>query len=230
MNSSIDPRTKTKILRGVHSDVTITQPVELDLSSFLSAGSSGTVTPEMMESALETGYRDGWEQGLNEARASVEQAHAVERAAWQQDQARRLSLALDALAEAREGFQHRQAFELPTIEDSVAAGAIELATVLLGRELVLSSSPGRDAIARALAIAPAGDGIVIRLHASDVETLGCIDDLLLGRQVTVIADPSIEPGGCLLDAKDCQVDARLSTAIERVRQTMLGDGHEAGQV
>ncbi len=223
MNSSIDPRNQTKILRDIDSDVTITQPSELDLSSFISVGNHGIVTPEMMESAIETGYRDGWEQGFREAREKAEQALIAEREAWRLDQTTRLSSALDALATATEGFRLRQVFELPTLEDSVANAAIELATALLGRELELSGSPGRDAIARALALAPAGENVVLRLNASDVETLGCIDDLLLGRSFTVIADPSISTGDCLLDAKDCQVDARLITGIERVRQTMLGD-------
>ncbi len=226
MNSSTDPRSRTRVLRAAEGHIATTRPDELDLSSYVIAGSQSVVSPEMVGSAIESGYRDGWDQGFNEARVSVEQASAAERAAWQQEQTRRLSSALDALASAVVELQLRQAIELTNLEDTVAAAAFDLAGALLGRELELSRSPGRDAVARALALAPSGESLVVRLNPADVETLGSIDDLLAGRQYTVLPDPSVESGGCLLDAKDCRVDARLATAIARARQVMLNEPGE----
>ena len=229
MNSSTDPRFRTRVLRVAEGNVTTTLPDELDLSTYAAAGSQSIVSPEMVGSAIESGYRDGWDQGFNEARTAVEQAADDERDAWLQEQGRRLGSALDALASAVVEFQIRRTLDLTNLEDRVATAAFDLAAALLGRELELTRSPGRDAVARALALAPPNESLVVRLNPADVETLGSIEDLLPGRRYQVISDPSIESGGCLLDAKDCQVDARLTTAIARARQAMLdepgvGDG------
>ncbi len=229
MNSSTDPRSRTRVLRAADGNVTTTRPDELDLSTYVIAGSQSIVSPEMIGSAIESGYRDGWDQGFNEARTAVEQAADDERDAWLQEQGRRLGSALDALASAVVEFQIRRTLDLTNLEGRVATAAFDLAAALLGRELELTRSPGRDAVARALALAPPNESLVVRLNPADVETLGSIEDLLPGRRYKVLSDPSIESGGCLLDAKDCQVDARLTTAIARARQAMLdepgvGDG------
>lgn len=223
MNSSTDPRFRTRVLRVAEGNVTTTLPDELDLSTYAAAGSQSIVSPEMVGSAIESGYRDGWDQGFNDARTAVEQAADDERDAWLQEQGRRLGSALDALASAVVEFQIRRTLDLTNLEDRVATAAFDLAAALLGRELELTRSPGRDAVARALALAPPNESLVVRLNPADVETLGSIEDLLPGRRYQVISDPSIESGGCLLDAKDCQVDARLTTAIARARQVMLNE-------
>ncbi|MGC1513864.1 MAG: FliH/SctL family protein [Acidimicrobiales bacterium] len=229
MNSSTDPRFRTRVLRVAEGNVTTTLPDELDLSTYAAAGSQSIVSPEMVGNAIESGYRDGWDEGFNQARTAVEQAAAAERDAWLQEQGRRLGSALDALASAVVEFQIRRTLDLTNLEDHVATAAFDLAAALLGRELELTRSPGRDAVARALALAPPNESLVVRLNPADVETLGSIEDLLPGRRYQVLSDPSVESGGCLLDAKDSQVDARLTTAMARARQAMLdepgvGDG------
>ncbi len=214
---------KTRVLRETDSGVTVTLPDELDLSHLMTSGSERAVTPEMLEGALESGYREGWEQGYSDAFKEAENAHALERAERQQQQEIRLASVLNALETAIDGFKNRQALELKSLEHTAADAAIKLAAALLGRELELARSPGRDALARALGLAPTGESLVIRLNPTDVETLGSVDDLLVGREFKMLADPSIQSGDCLLDAKDCQIDARIEPAIERVRMALLGD-------
>lgn len=221
MNSSTDPRARTRVLREFDHNVTITHPDDLDLSNHLSVGSQSIVSRETVQNAIDSGYREGWNQGFDEARAAVDQAFDAERQTWRNEQERRLTSALTALSIAASEFQRRRAFELTVLEDAVAAAAFDLACALLGRELELTASPGRDAVARALSLAPAAENLALRLNPADMETLGDIEDLLIGRQCTLVPDPSIESGGCLLDAKDCHVDARLSTAVARARQAMI---------
>lgn len=223
MNSSINPMSKTRVLRETDSDVTVTLPDELDLSNFMTSGSERAVTPEMLESALESGYREGWDRGYSDAFNEAENAHALERAERQQQQQAQLASVLNALETAIDGFKNRQAIELNSLQDATVDVALKLAAALLGRELELAQSPGRDALARAMRLAPVGESLVVRLNPSDVETLGSVDDLLVGREFKMLADPSIESGDCLLDAKDCQIDARIEPAIERVRMALLGD-------
>ncbi len=221
MNSSTDPRSRTRVLRESDRNVTITHPNDLDLSNHLSVGSQSVISPETVQSAIDSGYQEGWSRGYDEARTAVEQAANAEREAWRVEQEGRLTSALTAVGTAASEIRHRRALELTSLEDAIASAAFDLACALLGRELELARSPGRDAVARALSLAPATERFALHLNPADIETLGDLEDLLAGRQCVLVPDPSVESGGCLLEAKDCQVDARLSTAVGRARQAMF---------
>jgi flagellar biosynthesis/type III secretory pathway protein FliH len=42
----------------------------------------------------------------------------------------------------------------------------------------------------------------------------------LGREVHVVADPSVEPAGCVVECDATRVDAQLSPALARVREVL----------
>lgn len=223
MSSSTNTNVRTTILREVDSNISVAQPEDLDLSDYIIAGNQTVLSPETMERARESGYQKGWDQGFNEASRAVREAFALEQEEWQQEQTRRLRSALNALASAVVELQGRQGLEISHLENHLAATAFTIAEALLGRELDLAESPGRDAITRAIALAPTEGALIVRCNPGDVETLGNLDDLLAGHSYSIVADPTVESGSCLLDAKDCQVDARLSTAAQRVAEALLGN-------
>jgi flagellar assembly protein FliH len=100
--------------------------------------------------------------------------------------------------------------------------AVDLAAAIVGRELEVSASPGADALARAMALVPAGSAAVARLHPSDVAVLGDGPYGDAAGKLTVIADPAVEEGGCVLEVGDCRIDAQLGPALDRVRAALLG--------
>jgi flagellar assembly protein FliH len=157
------------------------------------------------------GYQAGYEEGLAAGRAA---AAAEGRAA-----ALRLEQATAAVSAAAAALARRQALELAGLEDAIAAAAFELAAAVVGRELALSVSPGADALARALALAPSGVTAVARLHPDDAALVSAPDS------VRVLPDPAVEPGGCVLEAGDCRIDAQLGPALARARAALL-DGPE----
>jgi flagellar assembly protein FliH len=113
----------------------------------------------------------------------------------------------------------RTAFEVAAVD-----AALALAEAILGRELAVATDPGRDAIVRALAVAPVGpDGVVVRLHPLDRDRLGDLHDLALGREVTVVADATVAPGGCAATVGATDIDASVAAALARVR-LVLGGG------
>jgi len=164
------------------------------------------------------GYDDGYAAGRAEGLAAGRAAASAEAASA----SARLEGLGRSLASAADDLRRRQALELAGLEDALARTAIDLAAAIVGRELAASASPGADALARALALVPAGCVAVARLHPTDVAALG---DERVGEApaaLTLIADPAVEPGGCILEVGDSRIDAQLGPALDRVRTALLG--------
>jgi flagellar assembly protein FliH len=207
MSSSSRPR--GRVLRGLSGERFATPlPAELP-------GAPAAADPLAAAAEERRGYDDGFQAGMAEGLAAGRAAAAAESAAT----LARLAALERSLAAAAAELRQRRALELTGLENALARAAVDLASAVIGRELELSASPGADALARALALVPAGSPAVARLHPSDVASLGNS----AGDGVTLIADPSVEPGGCLLEVGDCRIDAQLGPALDRVRAALLGE-------
>ena len=214
MSSSSSARlspARSRVLRGVAFDRAVS-PLEAELPR------PAVIDPVVSEAEVRRGYGDGYQAGLAEglAAAASESAAGVAR----------LEAAAGALAAAATDLRLRHALELTSLEDALARAAVDLAAAVIGRELEVSASPGADALARALALVPAGSVAVARLHPADAALLA--DPPFDGAgDLTVIPDPAVEPGGCILEVGDSRIDAQLGSALDRVRSALLGD-HPSG--
>ena len=165
------------------------------------------------EEGKAVGYADGYQAGNNRAAADA-LAAATEREA-------RLRDAMTALATAARECSTRQDAAIDDIEHTIVEAVFELAETLLGREMSRTRTPGRDALRRALALVDSHGAAVARLNPDDLETIGDYADLAPGRAIELVADPSIEPGGCILEAGSTRVDAQLGPALRRAKQALL---------
>lgn len=168
---------------------------------------------ERIEAARAEGHRRGYEEGHQAALAAIGARVEEERQSRTASLERALTAAVSAIAT-----QRVEAVAVAEVE--VVTLAIELAEALLRRELALSAVVGADALRRALDLVPAGEDLVVRLHPSDAEHPGALQALVSDRQVRVVADPAVEPGGCLVDAGPCHVDAQIAPALDRARQVL----------
>ncbi|MCU1374701.1 MAG: Flagellar assembly protein FliH [Actinomycetia bacterium] len=211
MNSSSRPR--ARVLRGAAAIAVRPMGFEVDLAKPLPLPVIDTTA---IDAAVERGYhdgvaaghRDGYQAGVAAARDEVASAER-QRAAVVED-------LLTALEQAAAALRQAQAATMTGIEDEIAGAAFAVAEAVVAKELELSSDPGRDAIARALALAPEGDAVV-RLNPADMATLG---QLAAGREITVLADPTVEAAGAIVEIGACRIDAQISAAIERVRKVL----------
>jgi flagellar assembly protein FliH len=175
------------------------------------AARSLVVSGELVESAqregYEAGYATGHDQGYNDG---ISQAH--DHAQLLADLTRRLSDAADALLT-------RETTARAEIEDAVVATAFRIAEVIVGREITVADDRGRNAIARALRLAPERGLVTARLHPADAAVIDP-EHLSLGRAIEVVPDPAVAPGDCVVEVGACRVDARIEPALERIRELL----------
>lgn len=166
-----------------------------------------------LEAAREEAFRVGYDAGRQDAERD---AGAVRE---------EMERTLAALQTAVEHLDKLRAEAMAVAEEEVAALAFSVAEAVLQRELELAADPGAEAVARALALLPEETDVVVRLHPEDAARTSDLSDDL--RRVTVVADPTVEQGGCVADAGACRIDAQTGTALERVRRVLCGERESA---
>lgn len=161
--------------------------------------------------ALRRGYDDGYAEGL--ARA------AADAAAQRTEDDQKASAALSALARALAGADESERRMRAEVQSAAPKLAFALVEAILGRELTLAANPGHEAVARALALDEGMQPATVHLNPADVDALAAVD---VGRVVRVVADPAVERGGALVEIGRATLDAQIGSAVERVRQILLG--------
>src|SRR4051812_9132883 len=137
------------ILRGAAARRVQAAPFDLNLEELSVTMTDGGASAEVAAAAeqasgFEAGYRDGHAAGVAAAQAEAQAVLATHAA--------RLEQAVRALSEAARQLESRAAVEVEAIENQLADAAFAIAEAVIGRELELVECPGRDAVARALAV------------------------------------------------------------------------------
>lgn len=217
------PELPSRLVRGAAAADLPAAPLEGLLDPLQRSGIDQLAAVARQDARAE-GYAVGWAQGRRAAEEAAQREALlteVERAEYAARAANELTCALRALSAAADALEGRAVTPAEALGAEIVAGAFELARALLGRELTLATDPGMDAIRRALALAPENRPVTARLHPDDASVaragLATAD---LGRDVLIVADPTIERGGAVVDCDATRVDAQLGPALERVREVL----------
>ncbi|MBT9254941.1 flagellar assembly protein FliH [Phycicoccus sp. MAQZ13P-2] len=216
MTSSTDLR-PTTLLRGADE----LRPASFGRQLAPAGDPAGVGIPAEWLEGREAGIAAGRREAAAEQVAWLERAEAAA-AAERAEHARRVTAALTGIGRAAE-----DAVAGLTVRDvltTAAALAVDIAEALVGHHLEVDGCAARDAVARALTEVPRGGTVLVRLNPDDAELLAASAEDLGALAPTsvleVVADPTVERGGCLADVGDRTVDAQLSSALTRVREVL----------
>ncbi len=210
-------RTRTRVLRDATSSADARALLTLDLAPVGLA----RIDPARVDAAVEEGRAAGFEAGYAAGRAAALAADEDARARVTASHQARLTALLAATEDALSDAIGQLADVAAAAAAETAGTAFEVAEAIVGRELTTATDPGRDAVVRALTLAPDGVEVILRLHPADAEALRT-EDLAPGPLVRIVSDASLAAGDCVGEAGWTRIDARISTALERVRDVLGG--------
>jgi flagellar assembly protein FliH len=197
-----------------------------DVNLLAGYGVPESVLAEARAAGEAAGFAAGWAQGQRAAQSETQRLREAVVAQAQAEADARADAtvrAVQALASAADRLERQTVIVATGIEATLLDTAIDIAEAILARELSTAVDPGRDALTRALGLAPTGGGVTVRLNPADhallTETTGAQQDVD-GRAVTLVADPALAPGDALAESGATSIDARIGTALERVREVL----------
>ena len=218
-DASVTPITRGRVLRAVSGGAPLAAHTPAAFDRELRS------THPSVSAAVTEAFTKGFDAGILEGiRVADDRTRTDDLAS--SERARRLVDAIErAGAQVRDemaGHEHARA-------GAVLSIAVALAEAVLGHEVRTGTRVACDAVERAMAVAMADPAAATFAHLNpdDVSALGDGD---LPAGITVVSDPSLSPGDCVLRVADRSVDARLRTALDRARAVLLDTVHEPEDV
>lgn len=179
------------------------------------AAQSDAQVETLRQDSFQAGYADGLIQGQVQAQAELQQQMADFLANQAQTSAQRLgevfSAAQSELTQARQ-----------VVAQGVLELACELARQVLRQELSVNPDVMLPVIREALELLGVEhQSALVRMHPSDLEVLQApLANELTGMSLVLRADPSLEPGGCVVESAGMVVDATLQKRWQRAVATL----------
>jgi flagellar assembly protein FliH len=174
---------------------------------------------ESLRHTLKEAETRGYEAGMARARAET-----GSRLAALEERVKRLDAALQLLAQPLQ--------QLDTeIEDELAQLALSVGKQLARRELHIEPTQVIAILRESLALLPiAAREVRVHLHPEDAATVReHLTTPAVDRAWTIVEDPTLSRGGCVIQSQSSRIDARLEARIAAVAASALGDERAAAR-
>ncbi len=175
--------------------------------------------------AFARGHAAGYADGLSLARVELTERRAAVDAAAEESRVRAEAVAaqrLRTLDAATRALEARTAPVLAEARGQILEIAFDIAEELVGHSLKDGPASARAAVARALRGTTDEEVRGVRLHPADLALLQADDVDRPG--LVLVADATLGRGDAVADLPQGSVDARLSSALERVRAVLRDSG------
>lgn len=210
--------------RGAATRSGQTEPKVFDLA--VAASIPEHLLTKARQDAKSAGYATGWAHGIQAARdiaRRLAERTEQEQAAAETVRAGQISQAVAALDTAAGRLERLSVPSAEQLESVIVTSAFTLAEAIIAARLADDTVRGRDALTRALALAPQGEPVTVHLNPDDhhvITTTAPTAASDLGRTVTLVPDASLAPGDATAECAATNVDARIETALARAREAL----------
>jgi flagellar assembly protein FliH len=185
---------------------------------------AATVLAEADDRAAEierAAYDKGYEEGVAAGKASGEQ-QATELIT-------QVTAVVDQATELHDTMLHEA-------EAEMVALCMEIAQKIVQSELKTNPDVVKNVLASAVKKINGSPRVIIKINPGQIDTVREYWESTFGpgyreKEWTIEADPTVEPGGCILDSKYASIDARIGTQLSELQKTfalLLGDVEDAG--
>ena len=164
---------------------------------------------QVLNEAKEQGFRLGKEEGAQEAKDEAMSAAKGD-----------VASVVSALQKATSELSSVREKALKDNDTEMLGLVLGVTRLVLSREIKTDKALILQQIRRAAEILGEADEVTVKLHPLDLKVAQRnMDDLLpegKSMKLSIVADKSVEMGGCLLECDRGKVDARISTQLERI--------------
>lgn len=165
----------------------------------------------------EEAYQRGWQVGSEEGRQNAENEYRT-----------KLHEASELLEKANE---ERQAI-IAGSEDEIVQLALAVARKIISHELVVNPDIIVDIVKRAINKTSDREELTVRVNPDNLEsTINAQDDIIRStkgiRRLKILADPTVAPGGCVVETQNGTVDARVERQLSEIEQSLMEVGPNA---
>ncbi|HUT03951.1 MAG TPA: FliH/SctL family protein [bacterium] len=164
------------------------------------------ILKEAKEEGLRLGKEEGAQSALEEARREAKSEVATVVAAFRAAVSELSSARREAMAES---------------DTEMLALVLGITRLVLAREIRMDKTLIIEHIKRAAASLAGVGEITVKLHPIDLKVAQNNVDKLVpegkSMRLSIVADKSVERGGCLLECNRGTVDARISTQLDRIK-------------
>lgn len=190
-----------------------------------------TEAQKLIDEAAANGHAEGLERGLREGRtqgAHDGRAEALERTRAELDDL------LESWRGALEGWERDRATMLLEAREEVLRFAVAFAEKIVCRTIEIDSTVVIDQVAAALALVVKPSSVTVAVHPDDrpliADALGELQSRFDGcEHVTLLEQPAIDRGGCIVSTQGGSIDATIDRQIARMVETLLPVAGGGGQ-
>ena len=175
------------------------------------------------EQTLVDAHKAGRDEGLNNAATEIKRKADEIAAQRVSDQ---LATALPALQSAAAALHAERDQWLIRWESGAIRLGVAIAEKLLQRQLIARPDFATDMIADALRLAAGQPQLTIYLHPDDLAAWGdrgtqIVQSLTACADTTLIPDHQTARGGCRIETREGEIDARVETMLQRIAEELL---------
>lgn len=176
--------------------------------------------------ANEAAESEGRLQSERERELAAARAEAFEegRLAGAEEAGTRVRTVVAAAEAALDRIRGCEARWQENVAENIAALAVTVARHVVGREISENPAGVAELVRCALAEFPIDQPMRVRVNPYDLSLLSATspqggDDVIAigpNRNVRWMADPRVQPGGCVVEGRERIIDGRVDTALERL--------------